>query len=37
MEVYVKYANDYNDINNQVNYLLDNLLKDVEIKDSKKA
>ncbi|MBR3890954.1 MAG: DUF362 domain-containing protein [Bacilli bacterium] len=33
MEVYVKYANDYNDINNQVNYLLDNLLKDVEIKD----
>ena len=33
MEVYVKYANDYNDIKNQVKYLLDNLLKDVEIKD----
>ena len=33
MEVYVKYANDYENINEQVNYLLDNLLKDVEIKD----
>lgn len=33
MEVYVKYANDYENINEQVNYLLDNLLKDVDIKD----
>jgi len=33
MEVFVKYANDYNNIKEQVEYLLDNLLKGVEIKE----
>lgn len=32
MEVFVKYANNYIDIQEQINYLLDALLKDIEIK-----